>query len=151
MDRNGSACNKLFLLVVCIFHHLKNRISFNICKCIRYNCVGEIYIKKKSCHVLAAGAPFPHAVSAVLTGQQELPDGLWLPPSYLASLKAHSVPRGATGPASPGSRAMACALWAWFLHGPEVQPWLPACGLLHPVDTGTANICDVPRKNHTHF
>lgn len=98
----GLLVTKLFLLVVCIFCHLKNRISFNINTLSVLDIfVREKYImkkkKKKSCHVLAAGAPFPHAASAVLAGQQELLDGLGLPPSCLTSLKAQRVPRRPQG------------------------------------------------------
>lgn len=49
-----------------------------------------------------AGIPFPHTTSTVLPGQHKLLDGLWLPLFFLASLKAHHVPREVTSPVSLG-------------------------------------------------
>lgn len=47
--------------------------------------------------------------------------------------------------------AVACALWTRFLHGPEVQPWPQAQGLMHPADKGAVNLCDFLWKHYSHF
>lgn len=57
------------LLIVCLFHHLKSRISFTVNTCSVLNIHMQAKYKK-SCLAFASGVLFLHSASVVLMGPE---------------------------------------------------------------------------------